>query len=56
MFQVAQPAPGAMYYQSAPYDYTTQAWIACLCCFWPTGLFAILKANEVCYTYSEFLF
>ncbi|KAH3717139.1 hypothetical protein DPMN_059918 [Dreissena polymorpha] len=22
------------------------AWIACLCCFWPTGLLAILKASE----------
>ncbi|WAQ94512.1 PRRT1-like protein [Mya arenaria] len=29
-----------------PTDYSTQAWIACLCCFWPTGLLAIMKANE----------
>ncbi|XP_052222497.1 proline-rich transmembrane protein 1-like isoform X2 [Dreissena polymorpha] len=33
-------------YQTLPHDYTTQAWLACLCCFWPTGLLAILKASE----------
>jgi len=45
--QVTQVGPGGPVYQTAPVDYTTQAWIACLCCFWPTGLLAILKANEV---------
>lgn len=33
-------------YNMPPQDYTTQAWLACLCCFWPTGLLAILRANE----------
>ena len=33
--------------QGAPIDYTTQAWVACLCCFWPTGLLAIMKASQV---------
>ncbi|KAH3717154.1 hypothetical protein DPMN_059934 [Dreissena polymorpha] len=37
--------PGPIY-QTVPHDYTTQAWIACLCCFWPTGLLVILKASE----------
>ncbi|WAQ94544.1 PRRT1-like protein [Mya arenaria] len=42
---VAQVGGGPIY-QTSPQDYTTQAWIACLCCFWPTGLLAIMKASE----------
>jgi len=37
---------GQMAYQVPPQDYTTSAWLACLCCFWPTGLIAIMRASE----------
>merc|ERR1712179_482603 len=37
---------GGPVYQTAPADYTTQALVACLCCFWPTGIIAIMKASE----------
>ncbi|XP_060570977.1 proline-rich transmembrane protein 1-like [Ruditapes philippinarum] len=43
---VAQVGGGNHAIQPAPIDYSTQAWIACLCCFWPTGLIAIMKASE----------
>ncbi|KAL4238706.1 response to biotic stimulus [Mactra antiquata] len=43
--QVGGYGPGATY-QAPPHDYTTQAWIACLCCFWPTGILAIMRASE----------
>ena len=33
--------------QIAPPDYCGMAWFACLFCFWPTGICAILKSNEV---------
>ena len=33
--------------QIAPPDYCGLAWFACLFCFWPTGICAILKSNEV---------
>jgi len=33
-------------YNAPPQDYTTQAWLSCLCCFWPTGILAIMRANE----------
>jgi len=39
-------ASGQAVYNTPPQDYTTQAWLACLLCFWPTGLMAIFKANE----------
>ncbi|KAH3811622.1 transmembrane protein 91-like [Dreissena polymorpha] len=29
-----------------PHDYTTQAWVACLCCFFITGLIALLAASK----------
>lgn len=32
--------------QIAPPDYCGLAWFACLFCFWPTGICAILKSNE----------
>lgn len=32
--------------QIAPPDYCGLAWFACLCCFWPTGICAIMKSNE----------
>ncbi|XP_045168716.1 proline-rich transmembrane protein 1-like [Mercenaria mercenaria] len=45
---IAQISGGDNVYRSEPLpvDYTSQAWIACLCCFWPTGLVAIMKATE----------
>ena len=33
--------------QIAPPDYCGLSWFACLFCFWPTGICAILKSNEV---------
>lgn len=32
--------------QISPPDYCALAWFACLFCFWPTGICAILKSNE----------
>ena len=33
--------------QIAPPDYCGLSWFACLLCFWPTGICAIMKSNEV---------
>lgn len=32
---------------TAPEDYRTLAWFACLCCFWPVGIIAVIKSNQV---------
>lgn len=45
VLQVAGVSGGS--YQVPPEDYTMQAWLACLCCFWPIGLMAVLRAYEV---------
>ncbi|KAK3603614.1 hypothetical protein CHS0354_017332 [Potamilus streckersoni] len=43
---VQSPQTVSLQYQVPPPDYTVSAWLACLCCFWPTGLIAIIKAHE----------
>lgn len=45
MLQVTEV--GGCSYRVPPEDYTLQAWLACLCCFWPIGLMAVLRAYEV---------
>lgn len=41
--------------QIAPPDYCGLSWFACLFCFWPVGICAILKSNEVTNTDSGIL-
>ncbi|KAL3832572.1 hypothetical protein ACJMK2_024205, partial [Sinanodonta woodiana] len=43
---IQSPQAVSLQYQTPPPDYTVSAWLACLCCFWPTGLIAIIKAHE----------
>ncbi|XP_067037525.1 proline-rich transmembrane protein 1-like isoform X1 [Acropora muricata] len=30
-----------------PEDHCMLAWFACLCCFWPVGIMAVIKSNQV---------
>ncbi|XP_015761669.1 PREDICTED: proline-rich transmembrane protein 1-like isoform X1 [Acropora digitifera] len=30
-----------------PEDHSILAWFACLCCFWPVGIIAVLKSTQV---------
>ncbi|CAG2208831.1 PRRT1 [Mytilus edulis] len=44
---VAQPVPSTMIMttaQSKPFDWFIPALLACFCCFWPTGICAIVAA------------
>lgn len=49
LFQIAQPGPVPVVVNTAPRrtDYMVPAILSCLCCFCPTGIFAILAANRV---------
>ncbi|XP_061177632.1 proline-rich transmembrane protein 1-like isoform X1 [Saccostrea echinata] len=43
---VAQPGPTMVVAQPPQQDWMVPAILSCLCCFWPTGIFAILAANK----------
>ncbi|KAH3836028.1 trafficking regulator of GLUT4 1-like [Dreissena polymorpha] len=45
---LAQPQPTAVIVAtgSRPPDYLVPSFFACLCCFWPTGAFALYFSNE----------
>ncbi|XP_048770717.2 calcium-binding protein P-like [Ostrea edulis] len=44
---VTQPGPATMVISQPPQqDWMVPAILSCLCCFWPTGIFAILAANR----------
>ena len=44
---IAEPAPTVIVdYQPRPTNYLIPAIFACLCCFWPTGICAIIAANN----------
>ncbi|XP_074612821.1 uncharacterized protein LOC141869721 [Acropora palmata] len=34
---------------TAPKDHSMLAWFACLCCFWPVGIIAVIKSNQECF-------
>jgi uncharacterized membrane protein YqaE (UPF0057 family) len=48
-FQVVttQPVAGVVTVGTRPPDYLIPSILACLCCFWPTGIFAIYYALRV---------
>ena len=54
LLQVQQPmmVPGAAS-MGPPQDYMCAAIFVTLCCFWPTGIIAIMKANDVSYKYRS---
>lgn len=39
-----------------PHDFMNRAICVTICCFWPTGIVAILKASEVCNIFTCFFF
>ncbi|XP_031567662.1 proline-rich transmembrane protein 1-like [Actinia tenebrosa] len=39
-------APQVVVAQVYPYDHCGLAWFACLCCFWPLGIVALINANN----------
>ncbi|KAK4805258.1 hypothetical protein QYF61_025691 [Mycteria americana] len=41
------PVPGGLEGRRAPHDYLPIAVLTTLCCFWPTGVVAIVKAVQV---------
>ncbi|KAK3594040.1 hypothetical protein CHS0354_040799 [Potamilus streckersoni] len=43
---VVAPQQQTMINQPAPQDYMNRAIFATLCCFWPTGICAIMKASD----------
>lgn len=43
---VNQPQTGTIIIQPRHPDYMVSSILACLCCFWPTGICAIYYANE----------
>ena len=44
---IAEPVPNVIAdYQPRPTNYLTPAILACLCCFWPTGICAIIAASN----------
>ncbi|KAK3612498.1 hypothetical protein CHS0354_024468 [Potamilus streckersoni] len=45
-FVVAAPRQQTIRTQQAPQDYINRAIFATLCCFWPTGICAIIKACD----------
>nr|XP_022287689.1 proline-rich transmembrane protein 1-like [Crassostrea virginica] len=44
---VTEPGPVSMVIEPVPHrDWMTPAVLACLCCFWPTGICAIMSASK----------
>lgn len=57
--QVAQPMPVTSVMttsQPRPTNYLVPAILTCLCCFWPTGICAILAARSVSLSAKIFLY
>lgn len=39
--------PQTVQLTTAPKDHSMLAWFACLCCFCPVGIMAVIKSNQV---------
>lgn len=50
---MAQPVGGGVIAAPKPPDYLVPSIVACLCCFWPTGIAAIIFAMQANTAYGQ---